>query len=394
MNQRKVQKMKKRIKFAVLFSLLSAGLHFYLSQRSYQIQAGQVETSQICNISETLNCDSVLESSYSSFLGLPLSNFGFSFNLFLALILIGLMTQLLSSASYWKNLALYLAGFIALTSIIMTILSFRINAFCPVCLILYALSFLLFGLLFFEFKEDHQKIFLLQSLKNKLTFISFVSLFLMAGFIHIIFVNQFDLREIKRKNKLVYIDWIQAQAENFKYPPVLSLGNKTAKMRIVEFADPLCFHCKKAHKILKSFLKNHSDVNFQFYLFPLDKQCNINIQHSGGGRSCELSKAIICGEKQNKGLEVHDIIFEQQKKFTHKTFVEILKTIEQKTNVNLDLLKFCMNSAQTKRILEHQAFVGTELGIPGTPTLFVNEKRIHSADINSVLKGLYKKLND
>ena len=386
--------MKKGIIFSLLFSLLSVGLHFYLSQRSYKIQAGQSEASQICNINETLNCDTVLTSPYSTILEIPLSNFGLAFNIFLSLILIGLLLRLVTDESYWKNFAFSLSGFIALTSIAMLALSLKMKVFCPICITLYGFSFLSLAFLFFSLKKDLNKNFLFQALKTKSFYVSSGIIVLVAAFMHMSFVTQLDLKSINKKNKLAYIDWLQAPQENFNEPGVISSGPQKASIRIVEFADFLCPHCKKAHNSLKPFLKAHPDIQFQFYPYPLDKMCNPSMQHGRGGRSCELAKILICGKKQNKAWEAYDVMFEHQKEFSNQLLSKILKTIKEKTNMNVELLQSCMKSPSTARELKKQVSVGIELEIPGTPTIFVNERRIYAGNIRSTLELLYRKIKN
>ena len=386
--------MKKGIIFSLLFSLLSVGLHFYLSQRSYKIQAGQSEASQICNINETLNCDSVLTSPYSAIFDIPLSNFGLAFNLFLALILIGLLLKLVTDESYWKNFAFSLSGFIALTSVVMFVLSLKIKSFCPICITLYGFSFLSLTFLFFSLRKSLSKKFFLQTFKNKSSYIFSGIIIATAGFMHMSFVTQLDLKSIKQKNKLAYIDWLQAPSENFTHPGIISSGPKKSSIRIAEFIDFLCPHCKKVNKPLKDFLKSHPDVQLQLYLYPLDKMCNSSMQHNRGGRSCELSKILICGKLQNKGWETHSVLFEQQKEFSNQPLPKILKTIKQKTNVDLDLLQSCMRRSSTTKELEKQVSVGTELEISGTPSIFVNERQVYVGNIQTTLELLYRKIKN
>lgn len=386
--------MKKRIQFALLLSAISSGLHFYLTKRSYEIQAGQARASQICNINETLNCDAVLTSSYSSLRGFPLTNFGFALNLFLGLILLGLLIQFLELSDYWKNITLYISGFLSLSSIVMFGISVSIKAFCPVCLLLYLLSFLLFAILLLMFRKDYQKTFLLDSIKNKSSLASIACIALLSVFLHMTFVNQFNLKELKKINKLVYIDWMQAQVESFNHPPTLQKGNPNSSLTITEFADPLCSHCKRAHYAVKKFLKSYPNVNFQMYLFPLDKACNSNMQYTRGGRSCQLSHAILCGKEQNKGWEIHDLIFEKQDIFSAQSSSQVLKIIENEVeNIDMKKLSSCMSSSNTQSELEKQTSVGIHVEIPGTPSFFINRKRIHTnEDLHSTFLEFYKKL--
>ena len=357
------------------------------------MQAGQSGISQICNINKTVNCDSALLSPYSSFFNIPISNFGLAFNILLALILIGLLLEFLGRTSYWKNAAFYLSGFIAVASAIMLIISFLTKTFCPVCFALYGLSFFSVGFLLFIFRQDLKKIFVLEALKDKSSLFSGGIVLLIVTFLHMTFVNQLDLKSIKEQNKLSYFDWLQAQVENFEHEGILSRGPRQASVRIREFADFLCPYCKKAQKSLKTFLKFHPSVQLQFYPYPLDETCRSPKINSSEGLSCKLSKMLICSQKQNKGWEVHDLIFEQQEKLVSKSITEIFKMINDKVSINLKNLKSCTQSKETAEELAQQISVGTQVEIPGTPSFFVNEKKLQPQNIQTILEKIYKKIN-
>ena len=131
--------MKKFLVISLFFTLLSSLGHFYLAKRAYQLETGTAGESQICNIGQNINCDSALLSPYAKIFGLSLSNFGLSFNFILSLLLLGFL--FFGAGSYWKNISFYLAGVIALSSVIMAALSLIYHLFCPVCWALYLFSF-------------------------------------------------------------------------------------------------------------------------------------------------------------------------------------------------------------------------------------------------------------
>ena len=150
------EKMKKWMLAALLPALMSVFAHSYLARRHYELQAGEFRESAICHVSEKINCDPALLSPYGKLLGISISNFGIGFNIILCLILIMflLFPPRPGESGFWKQTSFYLSGAIALASLAMLSLSFALDLYCPVCLILYVLSFMPPAALFFAFRGD------------------------------------------------------------------------------------------------------------------------------------------------------------------------------------------------------------------------------------------------
>ena len=49
------------------------------------------------------------------------------------------------------------------------------------------------------------------------------------------------------------------------------LGNKSARLKNVVFADPTCSHCAQLHKEIKKILKRRADIGFYIVMYPLKK---------------------------------------------------------------------------------------------------------------------------
>ena len=387
--------MKKLLVISLLLGLLSSFGHFYLAKRTYQLEAGTASVSRICSIGENINCDSALLSPYARFFGMSLSNFGLGFNLALSGLL--MIFLLFGASAYWKNISFYLAGGIALPSIVMAVISLRNHLFCPVCWTLYLLSFLVFGLLFLSFKSDLNKpvSFIFQNIKHKSFYILGGSILFISLFFHINFMTIFDLKDQKEVLTALFQDWQYGKAVQIKTPPLLRKGSRESSMLIVEFADFLCPACKNVQPALKRFLNHFPDVKFQFYVYPLDGTCNPSIGLTRSGLSCELSRAVVCADRQDKGGLLHDLIFKKQNHFLGvQGDEEKSKTLLNKMLVQLgiDVRSFetCMQDPKVLERVKQSALVGDQANIRGTPSFFINGKSVQYSSSNLLIfKTIY-----
>ena len=62
-----------KVKIAIFATLLSIGLHSYLSWNYYPLKFAQASGDSLCNFNELFNCDAVAASSFSTLLGIPLA---------------------------------------------------------------------------------------------------------------------------------------------------------------------------------------------------------------------------------------------------------------------------------------------------------------------------------
>ena len=388
--------MKIGIGIACFFSLLSCWGHFYLAKRAYQLSAGLAEKSAICHINENINCDQALLSPYAKIFNFSVSDFGFSFNLLVFLLI--LFSLKFSLSDYWKNLLFYLSGFIALSSVGMAILSLIHSLHCPVCWSLYIFSFIVLTSLFFAFKYSLNSplVFILKAVKEESSYLLAVIIFLCALVLHISFVNAYNIKDKKEIASALLTDWQYEPSTEIPFQHLMQKGADDSSIMIVEFADFLCPACKRVQKPLKRFLKNFPDVKLYFFAYPLDNTCNDSISFGRSGLSCELSKAIVCAE--DKAWKFHDFFFEKQEQFlmaegqsekTQKLLDEIINTTQ------LDKTRFedCMKETATLEKVKLSAQAGAQAEISGTPSFFINGKKLRSHDSQLlILHKIYQHL--
>ena len=160
-------------------------------------------------------------------------------------------------------------------------------------------------------------------------------------------------------------------------------------MRVTEFADFLCPHCRNSYYTLKLLKSSGQDVYVEYYSFPLD-QCQ------GDSVSCVLTRGVYCAEKQQQGWKMHHLIFDNQKTFISLSdsnkAIETLKQISTQLSLQWPEWERCIQSSSAMDIQKAQLEAGKQMNITGTPTVLVNGKKIKQQYLIKTLQEIQKYL--
>ena len=147
-------------------------------------------------------------------------------------------------------------------------------------------------------------------------------------------------------------------------------GNKD--LTIIEYGDFQCIFCGQSHPIIEEVEEAYGDdISVVFRHFPLvDRHPNAMAGH----RAAEAAGI------QGKFYEMHDLLFERQQVWSAASNVgAALELIEgYASEINLDMEKYNIDVQSpevAEKISAHQAS-GTQIGVTGTPTFFLNGERI------------------
>jgi protein-disulfide isomerase len=145
-------------------------------------------------------------------------------------------------------------------------------------------------------------------------------------------------------------------------------GPKAAPVTIVEFSDFQCPFCAQSTGLVDQVLAAYpTDVRFVYKQFPLE-QIHPNAMNA--------AKASIAARNQGKFWEMHDELFKISRNLTMD---EIRKKAEL---LSLDMKKFDADfaSPETEKIVRDDLELGRTVDVQGTPTFFINGKRVLSTD--------------
>lgn len=140
-------------------------------------------------------------------------------------------------------------------------------------------------------------------------------------------------------------------------------GNPNASIVLVEYGDLQCPHCGRAFPIVRKIKQGmKGSVKFVFRHFPLTK---IHPQAKPAAIATEAAA------RQNKFWQMHDIIFENQKRLTNTALFEYATTLE------LDLNKFTkdINDELLHQKVDSDFISGLRSGVNATPSFFINGEK-------------------
>jgi len=159
-------------------------------------------------------------------------------------------------------------------------------------------------------------------------------------------------------------------------------GNPGAPVRIVVFSDFNCSSCVRMDKSLKRLLEERQGELVIYYKnFPLGEQCRDTADHRKEVSSCLAARAALCAAKQGRYTAYSTALY-----LDCETGVEhdIRSLRGHAARVGLDSSDFdaCMASNEALEHVRQDRLEGERLLVDGTPTLFVNNRMLDTADLD------------
>jgi protein-disulfide isomerase/uncharacterized membrane protein len=341
----------------------------YLSISHYRVYT-DIGYSSFCALSKSINCDTVSQSSFSILFGMPVPIWGvIGFTLLILLFPFLFLTK--NKEKRLWSLFYIIISFYSIYSFILAFIStFYINSYCLMCILVYAINFML---LFYSYigikkyiKNGIWKNFFkdLKYLKLQLPLLSLmIQLFSVAIIILWLLFPKYWNLNIKTDD-LIIPSGVTEDGSNW-------IGAQNPDLVIIEYTDYLCFQCKKMHFYLRALVSEHPDkIRLVHRHFPLDKQYNFTIKedlHKGAGEMAML--AIYAGIK-NRFWEMNDLLFQ----IDHSKGIIDLNEIAKKTNFKLEELSWALGQKAIRLYLKKDIAMGARSGITGTPAYIVRDK--------------------
>ncbi|HXV63910.1 MAG TPA: thioredoxin domain-containing protein [Vicinamibacteria bacterium] len=171
--------------------------------------------------------------------------------------------------------------------------------------------------------------------------------------------------------------WEEAEPQEVSWSPDRDfvLGPDDAPVTIVEFTDFECPYCRTASSSVKRVRDRFGDdVKLVFKNLPLDQACNPTMQRQLHANACRAALLARCAGLRERDLfwEVHDRLF-----LAPKIDEGVILQVARELDLDLGELEDCMESESTREAIGHDISEAQELGVTGTPTFFINGKRVH-----------------
>ena len=150
-----------------------------------------------------------------------------------------------------------------------------------------------------------------------------------------------------------------------------ALGPKTAKVLVQEFGDFQCPTCGEFFrsvepKIIHDFVSNGT-IRYEYHHFIVIDT------HTGGTESHRAAEASECANEQGRFWDYHNMLYSNQQGEGSGTFADRrLKAFAPA--LGLDAQKFiaCFDAGRYINAVNTDVALGTQMGVYGTPTLFIN----------------------
>lgn len=158
-------------------------------------------------------------------------------------------------------------------------------------------------------------------------------------------------------------------------------GPKDAPITVVMFQDFQCPFSKRSQSTIKQLMEKYpNQIKLAFKHFPLGfhKQAVI------------AAEASMAAEAQGKFWEMHDKIFTNQRQIN----IDNLKSYAQELNLDMKKFNQDLESHRFKNIVDKDMNIGKGVGVRGTPTFFINGKKLVGAKplttFQKVIDGIMK----
>jgi protein-disulfide isomerase/uncharacterized membrane protein len=349
---------------------LGAAASFYSLLHHYELKA-KGATNAFCNISSQLNCDKVASSSYSEFFSIPMGTWGLAY--FFAMLFILWFVSRGKKQEVWELIFLFFASIGVIFSLVLASISFFIlKVICITCILVYLCVFFQVIPIIITRKKNFGAI-------KKIVFKSFffylllptTVVFVVLG-INVFFNKNKTPASVEKKSNSQLITKKSIPLNLNSYSPKgmdYYIGNKSAKVVVVEFADFQCPACRTLSSSLKKIRDDYKDsVLFVFKNYPLDNSCNANVTKAYHEHACSVAIMARCAGIYNKFWQYHDLAFSEQQ--------SIGKAAAEKWAYKIGLSKkqieSCLQNTFLLDKLKEDIKIADSIGVQGTPALYIN----------------------
>ncbi len=352
----------------------------YLAISHYRVYT-DIGYSSFCAISQSINCDTVSQSPYSILFNVPVPVWGVWGYLVFLLILAKAWSERKNDKDGWALLQTIALGF-TLYSVILAFLStYFIHSYCIMCLLSYGINLLLLfytWLIRSRFKLPPVGTGLRRDLRmvwRSLPMRTASGGFAVAVLAGVLFFPPYWTLSATMPPADDLPTGLTADGHPW-------IGAAEPELEIIEYADYLCFQCRKIHRYLRQLVARYPDrIRLVHRHFPMDHEVNALVKepfHVGAGKMALLA---IYAAEEGRFWALNDALFASAAR--HQTLD--LKQLAEQTGLELS----GMRSALTRRPdllrkLARDIADGYKFEITGTPA-FIIDGQVHLGQIPPAL---------
>ncbi len=158
-------------------------------------------------------------------------------------------------------------------------------------------------------------------------------------------------------------------------------GSADAPVTLIEYLDFECEACGAYFPVVQQLAKEYpNELKIVTRYFPLP----------GHRNSMTAALAVEAAARQNKYWEMHDLLFTEQKNWGEKPVPtpEIFEAYAEQLGLDMEQFKADVASPETKARVQRDFDSGEKLGNSGTPTFYLNGKKIQNPNGLEAFKAL------
>ena len=174
------------------------------------------------------------------------------------------------------------------------------------------------------------------------------------------------------------LEKLASQGEQQKTIPTQStesdtkvLGNSNASVTLLEYSDFQCPACAAYEPLINNLHKDFPDtLKIVYRYFPLETI------HKNALISAKAAEA---AQRQGKFWEMHDQLFQHQNDWAQtENPTDSFQTYAQTIGLNIDQFNADITSTSVLDTVKADEKMGTQADIPGTPSFFLNGKKLEN----------------
>jgi len=143
-----------------------------------------------------------------------------------------------------------------------------------------------------------------------------------------------------------------------------SKGPDDAPVTIVKFEDYQCPFCREIQPILRELLSRYGGK-----IRLVHKDLPLDAIHPQAHQAAEAAR---CADEQGKFWIYHDALYAN----APEASLERLKNYAKEVGLDVKAFDHCLGSGKFKPAVQRDLMDGAQLGVTGTPTLFINGREI------------------
>ena len=348
----------------------------YLALSHYRVYT-DIGYSSFCAISKSINCDTVSQSPYSILFNIPVPLWGVFGYLIFILVLLKAWGEHRRHKDGWALLQIMALGFSIYSVVLAFISTYFVHSYCIMCIISYGINLLL---LFYTsmIRRRFKLPPLLAGLRRDIRMLwkspplrwAAVILILTASAGILFFPAYWQLAD-----DLPLDARLQTGITEEGHPWI---GALEPRLEVVEYADYLCFQCRKMHRYLRQLVARYPDrIRLVHRHFPMDHEVNILVPepfHLGAGNMALLA---LYAAEEGKFWEMNDALYAAAG--THAALD--LKKLSAQTGLDLAGIRAALTQRSDLRLkLARDIGDGLKREITGTPA-YVIDGQVHLGQI-------------